>query len=116
MTGSPENTMRPSVRRGLRKWVLLFGKPRHHCTTAHLPTTQKPMTEGHKVKFKNVAVISVAATVSAVALGTGAAQAAGLIGSAGIRDDSVRSVDIKDQTLRTSDMAPAAVQDLKGQK
>ena len=68
------------------------------------------------MKFRNIAVISVAATIGAVALGIGGAQAAGLLGSEGIKDNSIRSIDIKDQTLRTSDMSAAALQQLQGQK
>src|SRR6187397_1687882 len=48
-------------------------------------------TEGNKhMKFRNIAVISVAATIGAVALGIGGAQAAGLLGSEGIKDNSIR--------------------------
>jgi len=63
---------------------------------------------------KKIVLASLAATIGAVALGMGGAQAAGLLGSEGIKDNSIRSIDIKDQTLRTSDMSAAALRQLQG--
>ncbi|HET7352356.1 MAG TPA: hypothetical protein VFJ28_15595 [Marmoricola sp.] len=68
------------------------------------------------MKFKNVAVVSLAATVSAVALGTVGAQAATLIGSSQIRDNAVRSADVRDGTLQAKDMSATARQSLRGHK
>ena len=68
------------------------------------------------MKFRNVAVVSLAGTIGAVALGMGGAQAAGsLFGSQDIRDDSIRSLDVQNGTLRVRDMAPTTKDALKGQ-
>ena len=67
------------------------------------------------MKFRNIAVVSVAATISAVALGMAGAQAVGTLSAASdIRDDSVRSLDLKDGTVRVKDMAPTTTDALKG--
>jgi hypothetical protein len=68
------------------------------------------------MKFRNIAVVSIAATISAVALGTAGAHAAGLIGSHGILNDSIRSLDVKDGTLKAGDLSNATLKALKGQK
>src|SRR5262245_14401550 len=67
------------------------------------------------MKFRNIAVVSIAAAVSSVAIGTAGAQAAGLIGSGDILDNSVRSIDIANHTLRKSDLNPALVGQLQSQ-
>ena len=66
------------------------------------------------MQFKNVAVLSTAGVIAALALGAGGAYAANQIGSAGITNDSVRSIDVKDQTLRVRDLRPGAVTRLQG--
>ncbi len=66
------------------------------------------------MQFKNVAVLSTAGVIAALALGAGGAYAANQIGSAGIKNDSVRSIDVKDQTLRVRDLRPGAVTRLQG--
>ncbi len=66
------------------------------------------------MQFKNVAVLSTAGVIAALALGAGGAYAATQIGSAGITNDSVRSIDVKDQTLRVRDLRPGAVTRLQG--
>ena len=68
------------------------------------------------MKFRNVAAVSIAATISAVALGMAGAQAAdSVFGSTSIRDDSIRSVDVKDGTLLKKDLSATAVEQLHGQ-
>src|SRR6478735_4171379 len=86
------------------------GRP---CTDSSIALRNHYRRKQH-VKFRNIAVISVAATIGAVALGIGGAQAAGLLGSEGIKDNSIRSIDIKDHTLRTDDMSAAALRQLQG--
>ena len=54
--------------------------------------------------FRKPSVVLTAAAL-VVCVGVGSATAATLIGSAGIKDNSLRSVDIKDQTLRGRDVA-----------
>ena len=67
------------------------------------------------MQFKNIAVVSVAATISAIALSTVAAQAAGnLIGSNKIQNDSIRSVDVRNGTLLPVDFSADATTALKG--
>jgi len=65
--------------------------------------------------FKNVAVVSAAGVIASLALGAGGAYAATQIGSAGIIDNSVRSIDVKDVTLQVGDLRPSAVTKLHGQ-
>lgn len=49
-----------------------------------------------------------AVALAAIALiSTGTASAAGLIGSADIKDDSVRSIDVRDHTIKKRDLRPA---------
>jgi hypothetical protein len=75
------------------------------------------------MKFRNVAFASTAAVIAAVAIGTGAAQASDLIGSHDIKDDSVRSIDIRDGGVHQRDLgvhlqgkiAKHAVDDANGQ-
>ena len=66
------------------------------------------------MQFKNLAVVSTAGVIAAIAIGAGGAYAASQIGSAGIKDDSVRSIDVKDQTIRVRDLRPGAVTRLQG--
>ena len=68
------------------------------------------------MRTRNIFITSTAAVIAAVAIGTTGAQAAGvnLFGSNNIQDDSVRSVDVKDQTLRLKDLRPGAVEALSG--
>ena len=69
------------------------------------------------MKFRNVAVVSAAATVSALALGMTGAHAVGeLLGSGSIADNSIRSIDVKRGTLRPSDMNSTTMEELKGEK
>jgi hypothetical protein len=56
-------------------------------------------------------VVGAAAIVALSATGSVAGQ---LIGSAGIKDDSVRSIDIKDETVKLKDLRPSAVNKLHG--
>ena len=70
------------------------------------------------MQLKNIAVLGVSAAIAAVGIGIGAggsAYADSLLGSAGIKDDSVRSIDVKDGTLGLKDMRPGAVTNLQGQ-
>lgn len=64
------------------------------------------------VKFTPSFVISVLALT--VSLGGTSAYAINTIGSRDIKNDSIRSVDVKDRTLRVKDMNPNAVKRLKG--
>lgn len=57
----------------------------------------------------------VASTAIITIAGAVGASASGLIGSAEIRDNSVRSIDIHDGTIRTVDISQAAKNALKGQ-
>ena len=68
------------------------------------------------MRTRNIFITSTAAVIAAVAIGSTGAQAAGvnLFGSNDIQDDSVRSVDVKDQTLRVNDLRPGAVAALSG--
>jgi hypothetical protein len=68
------------------------------------------------VRTRNIFITSTAAVIAAVAIGSTGAQAAGvdLFGSNDIQDDSVRSIDVKDQTLRLTDLRPGAVEALSG--
>jgi hypothetical protein len=59
-----------------------------------------------------IAGLGVAAAL--VFASTTGAVASGLIGSKDIKNDSVRSIDVKDGTLRVKDLRPHAVQVLKG--
>jgi hypothetical protein len=56
------------------------------------------------MKFRNVAFASTAAVIAAVAIGTGAAQATSLIGSHDIKDDSIRSIDVRDGGIHRHDL------------
>jgi hypothetical protein len=68
------------------------------------------------MRFRNVAAVSIAATISAVAIGMAGAHAAGSVfGSDSIRDDSIRSVDVKDGTLLAKDLSSTATKELRGQ-
>jgi hypothetical protein len=67
------------------------------------------------MRTRNILIAGIAATVAAIGIGIGGAQAANLIDSHDIEDDSVRSVDVKDGTLGVKDMRPGAVDQLKGQ-
>ncbi len=83
------------------------GDPRRDRTPV-ITTQSKGTTH---MQLKNIAVIGVSAAIAAVGIGIGAggsAYADSLLGSAGIQDDSVRSVDVKDGTLRLKDMTPGA--------
>lgn len=51
-----------------------------------------------------------------VSLGGTSAYAVSTIGSRDIQNDSVRSIDVKDRTLRVKDLNPSAVQRLKGRQ
>lgn len=68
------------------------------------------------MRTRNIFITSTAAVIAAIAIGSTGAQAAGvdLFGSNDIQDDSVRSVDVKDQTLRLKDLRPGAVEALSG--
>lgn len=68
------------------------------------------------MRTRNIFITSTAAVIAAVAIGSTGAQAAGvnLFGSNDIQDDSVRSVDVKDQTLRLKDLRPGAAEALSG--
>ena len=68
------------------------------------------------MRTRNILIASLAAVIAAIAIGASGAQAAGvdLFGSNDIQDDSVRSVDVKDQTLRLKDLRPGAVEALSG--
>lgn len=57
----------------------------------------------------------VASTAIVTIAGAVGASASGLIGSADIRDNSIRSIDIHDGTIRTVDISQAAKNALKGQ-
>jgi hypothetical protein len=61
-------------------------------------------------------IASLAAVIAAIAIGASGAQAAGvdLFGSKNIQDDSVRSIDVKDGTLKVNDLRPGAVEALSG--
>ena len=69
------------------------------------------------MRIRNHRVLAtVAGATVLVALGTaGGATAAGLIGSADIRDNSIRSVDIRNGQVRLSDIADRAESKLAGQ-
>lgn len=69
------------------------------------------------MRIRNHRVLAtVAGATVLVALGTaGGATAAGLIGSADIRDNSIRSVDIRDGQVRLADIADRAESKLAGQ-
>ncbi len=67
------------------------------------------------MQFKNVAMVSAAAVIVSIAIGAGGAYAATQIGSGDIKDNSVRSIDVKDGTLRVKDLRPHAVTRLQGQ-
>jgi hypothetical protein len=68
------------------------------------------------MKLKKVAVVGAVAAVGAVALGMTGAQAATLLGSSNIRDNSIQSVDIKDGTLVGRDFNAATLRQLHGQR
>jgi hypothetical protein len=68
------------------------------------------------MKIKKVAVVGAVAAAGVVALSMTSAQAQTLFGSSSIRDNSIQSVDVKDGTLLTKDLSPAAVRSLKGQR
>ena len=53
-------------------------------------------------------------TVVALAAGTGGAVAGGMITSAQIKDNTVRSVDVRNGTLKVADISPGAVSALRG--
>ena len=53
------------------------------------------------------------AGMMAVTLGVGGASAAGLIGSKDIKDNSIKSVDVKDKTLQKRDIDPDLVATFK---
>lgn len=57
----------------------------------------------------------VASTAIITIAGTVGANASGLIGSAEIRDNSIRSIDIHDGTIRSVDISQSAKDALKGQ-
>ncbi len=69
------------------------------------------------MRTRNILITSSAAVIAAIAIGAGGASAAGvnLFGSEQIRDDSVRSIDVKDGTLQAEDLRPGAFKSLKGQ-
>jgi hypothetical protein len=57
------------------------------------------------VKFRNVAFASTAAVIAALAIGTGAAQASGLLSSHDIEDNGVRSIDLRDGGVHNRDLS-----------
>lgn len=61
-------------------------------------------------------IIVILAVLTFVGFGLGGAEAAGLIGSHGIRDNSIRSVDVHNGSLRVKDLSSGARSYLKGQK
>jgi len=58
----------------------------------------------------------VAGTAVLALAGGSAAFAAGQIGSGGIRDNSIRSIDVKNKSLQARDLTPNARAKLKGQR
>jgi hypothetical protein len=64
--------------------------------------------------LNNRALAVVAGAAVIAVLGTSAGYAAGQIGSNDIQDDSVRSIDVKDGTLKLRDLTDAAVAALEG--
>jgi len=69
------------------------------------------------MRTRNILITSSAAVIAAIAIGAGGASAAGvnLFGSEQIRDDSVRSIDVKDGTLQAEDLRPGTLKSLKGE-
>ena len=57
------------------------------------------------MKFRNVAFASTAAVIAALAIGTGTAQASGLLSSHDIEDNGVRSIDIHDGGVHHRDLS-----------
>ncbi len=60
------------------------------------------------MRTRNILITSTAAVIAAIAIGASGAQAAGvdLFGSKSIKDDTVRSIDVKDDTSARGDLAP----------
>jgi len=73
-----------------------------------------PMTREETVmrKFSTAASVGVMATVAVIGIG-GTATAAHLIGSKDIKNNSVRSVDLRDGTIKISDLNATTISELR---